>query len=211
MNIVITGASRGIGYEVAKLFSSKGDNHIVAIARNDSKLLELQNECLSLNTKAQVHPIAFDLEKTGRVKDHLLTEIQKTIKNIDLIINNAGLLINKPFDKLSETEISSMIQLNLTAPALIIQALLPLMNKPGHIVNISSMGGFQGSQKFPGLAIYSAAKAGLASLTECLAEEYKNSGLVFNCLAIGCYAKHSLVIKPLLKLLRWLNSLWILH
>jgi short-subunit dehydrogenase len=185
MNIVITGASRGIGYEVAKLFCCNGDNHVVAIARNGSKLNELQNECLRLNTLAHVYPIAFDLEKISSTKDELLAEIQKTISYIDIVINNAGLLINKPYNELSEMEISRMIQLNLTAPAILIQALLPIMNKPGHFVNISSMGGFQGSQKFPGLAIYSAAKAGLASLTECLAEEYKNSGLAFNCLAIG--------------------------
>ena len=94
-------------------------------------------------------------------------------------------LINKPFEKLSISDMNRMLQLNLAAPAQLIQCLLPIIKKPSHIVNISSMGGFQGSQKFPGLSIYSAAKAGLASLTECLAEEYKGSGISFNCLAIG--------------------------
>jgi NAD(P)-dependent dehydrogenase (short-subunit alcohol dehydrogenase family) len=78
-----------------------------------------------------------------------------------------------------------MIHVNLSAPARLIQCLLPMMKKGSHVVNISSMGGFQGSQKFPGLSIYSATKAGLASLTECLAEEYKGTGISFNCLALG--------------------------
>jgi len=185
MNIIITGASRGIGYEVAKIFAAKGDNHIVAIARNEQKLQALKKACLTMNGKVNIYPITFDLENIDLMKDKLLTDIQKNIGSIDIIINNAGLLINKPFEKLTIAEISRMVQLNLTAPALFIQTLIPLMNKPGHIVNISSMGGFQGSQKFPGLTIYSATKAGLASLTECLAEEYKNSGLKFNCLALG--------------------------
>jgi short-subunit dehydrogenase len=185
MNIIITGASRGIGYEVSKLLLSMSNCHIVAIARNNSKLYELQNECIRLNAKSQLYPIAFDLENTNLIESKLLNEIRRKVSSIDIIINNAGLLINKPFNELNEVEISRMIKLNLTTPAVLIKTLLPYMNKPGHILNISSMGGFQGSQKFPGLAIYSAAKAGLASLTECLAEEFKNSGLVFNCLAIG--------------------------
>jgi len=185
MNILITGASRGIGYETAKRFAAIGDNIIVVIARNESKLKELKNECAVENSETQLFPIVFDLEDANSYKDGLVAEIKKYISTIDIVINNAGLLINKPFDKLTDSDIDRMIQLNLTSPVKLIKSLLPLMNRPGHIVNISSMGGFQGSQKFPGLAVYSAAKAGLASLTECLAEEYKNTGLVFNCLAIG--------------------------
>lgn len=185
MNIIITGASRGIGYETAKRFAAIGDNNIVIIARNESKLKELKNECDRENTKSQLFPIVFDLEDSNSYKDVLVVEIKKYISTIDIVINNAGLLINKPFDKLTDNDIDRMIELNLTSPTKLIKSLLPLMNRPAHIINISSMGGFQGSQKFPGLAVYSAAKAGLASLTECLAEEYKNTGLVFNCLAIG--------------------------
>jgi len=185
MNIIITGASRGIGFEIVKQLSANADNNIIAIARNDSKLRELKDMCISENIHAHVYPIKFDLENMDLFEIRLLADIQNHISSIDILINNAGLLINKPYEQLTEEEINRMIQLNLTAPAILIKTLLPLMNKPGHIVNISSMGGFQGSQKFPGLVIYSAAKAGLASLTECLAEEYKNTGLVFNCLALG--------------------------
>jgi 3-oxoacyl-[acyl-carrier protein] reductase len=185
MNILITGASRGIGFETAKRMASIGNNSIVAIARHEPKLQDLKKACIHENAKARFFPIVFDLETPEPFENNLLIEIKKYINNIDIVINNAGLLINKPFDRLSDTDMNRMIQLNLMAPAKLIKSVLPLMNKPGHIVNISSMGGFQGSQKFAGLAIYSAAKAGLATLTECLAEEYKGTGLVFNCLALG--------------------------
>ncbi len=185
MNIIITGASRGIGFETAKLFAASGENNIVAIARNETNLKELKDACIQGNMKTRIFPIVFDLEKTELYDKILLKEIKNCVDNVDILINNAGLLINKPFEKLSNSEMNSMLQVNLAAPALLIQCLLPIMVRPCHIVNISSMGGFQGSQKFPGLTIYSAAKAGLASLTECLAEEYKGSGLTFNCLAIG--------------------------
>ncbi len=185
MNIIITGASRGIGFETAKRFAANANNNVVAIARNKTNLERLRSACIRENPKARLFPIVFDLEKTELYDSILIKEIKNCIGEVDILINNAGLLINKPFEKLSNSDINRMLQLNLAAPAQLIQCLLPIMKKPSHIVNISSMGGFQGSQKFPGLAIYSAAKAGLASLTECLAEEYKGSGLTFNCLAIG--------------------------
>lgn len=185
MNIIITGASRGIGFEVARRFAAIGDNNILAIARNKANLEELKNVCARENSESLIIPIAFDLEKTDLYESVLMKDIETCFGEVDILINNAGLLFNKPFEKLSKSEINRMIQLNLTAPTHLIQCFLPIMRKPSHVVNISSMGGFQGSQKFPGLSVYSAAKAGLASLTECLAEEYKESGISFNCLAIG--------------------------
>jgi NAD(P)-dependent dehydrogenase (short-subunit alcohol dehydrogenase family) len=78
-----------------------------------------------------------------------------------------------------------MFSVNTKAPFLIVKALLPYFNKPSHIVNISSMGGFQGSVKFSGLSLYSASKGALAILTECLAEELKEKDIKVNCLALG--------------------------
>ncbi|RPH29772.1 MAG: SDR family oxidoreductase [Bacteroidales bacterium] len=184
MNIIITGASKGIGFEVARKCAALGDNNIIAIARTEERLKNLKSACIRENIQAHLYPVVFDLEKLDSYES-LIKEIKNHFNEVDVLINNAGLLINKPFEKLSSSDISRMIQLNLSAPVHLIQSIIPLMKKPCHVVNISSMGGFQGSQKFPGLAIYSAAKAGLASLTECLAEEYKGSGLSFNCLAIG--------------------------
>lgn len=185
MNIIITGASRGIGFEVAKKLASISENKIIAIARNKEKLEVLQKTCIDNNKNSNLIPIVFDLVNTEQYENSLVKHIKSSFDKVDILINNAGYLVNKPFNKLSNADINGMIQVNLNAPARLIQCLLPMMKKGSHVVNISSMGGFQGSQKFPGLSIYSATKAGLASLTECLAEEYKGSGVSFNCLALG--------------------------
>lgn len=185
MNIIVTGASRGIGFEAAKQFASISDNKVIAIARNREKLETLRSTCINSNKKSNLIPMVFDLANTSQYEISLIKQIERHFDKVDILINNAGFLVNKPFEKLSYTDINSMVQVNLNAPALLIQCLLPFLKKGSHVVNISSMGGFQGSQKFPGLSIYSATKAGLASLTECLAEEYKDSGISFNCLALG--------------------------
>ncbi len=113
------------------------------------------------------------------------SEISKHFDKIDILVNNAGLLINKPFTLLSKSDMNSIFNVNFFGVALLIQNLLPKMNTNSHIVNIGSMGGFQGSSKFPGLSIYSASKAALANLSECLAEELKEQKISVNCLSIG--------------------------
>ena len=82
-------------------------------------------------------------------------------------------------------DVSQMFQSNFLGHVQMIQHIVPLMKESGHIVNISSMGGFQGSSKFPGLSAYSASKGALAILTECLAEELKDKNIKVNCLALG--------------------------
>lgn len=183
MNIVITGASRGIGFEVARKFASNGKHTIISIARNTNGLYNLKELCSK--TESQLVTIAFDLKHTDKYKTELLPLISNQVKQVDILINNVGYLINKPFGKLTIPEIEDMTTVNFISAATLIQTLLPLMAKGSHVVSISSMGGFQGSQKFPGLSIYSSTKAALASLTECLAEEYKENGIAFNCLALG--------------------------
>lgn len=177
MNIVITGASRGIGYQVAKLFSENKDHKIIAISRNKDKLEILQKE------SDNIVSIPFDLS-SNQYSD-LINQISNYVDKIDILINNAGLLINKPFKDISHSEMNDIFNVNFFSVALLIQNLLPLMNDNSHIVNIGSMGGFQGSSKFPGLAIYSASKAALANLSECLAEELKDQKISVNCLSIG--------------------------
>lgn len=187
MNIVITGGSRGIGFELAQRFAELGDNNIVAISRNESGLKDLKNACIRKNVQAHLYPIVFDLEKIVLYESELLPKIQQYFQHIDILINNAGLLINKPFESLSIEESLQMCSVNLLAPAQLTKVLLPLLRKgtTPHIVNISSMGGFQGSQKFKGLSMYSATKGALAVLTECLADELKDSKISVNCLALG--------------------------
>ena len=183
MNIIITGASRGIGYAIARKLSQDNSHKLVLISRSKEKLQSLLT--LNHDVDKRIYSIVFDLETTDNYNDYLIPEIKKYFDKVDIIINNAGFLINKPLIDLSDDEINRMVNVNLIAPAKLIKSIFPFMNKPSHIVNIGSMGGFQGSQKFSGLSMYSATKAGLASLTECLAEEFKGSGVSINCLALG--------------------------
>ncbi|MGE0076556.1 MAG: SDR family NAD(P)-dependent oxidoreductase [Bacteroidales bacterium] len=185
MNIVITGASRGIGFEIARLFAARENNNIFAIARSEQKLKDLKNACIKENIQAHLYPIVFDLEQTDKIESVLVPQIKQHVGKIDILINNAGLLVNKPFEHLGVDDINRMVNVNYIAAVNLTRSLLHSINRDGHVVNISSMGGFQGSQKFSGLSVYASSKAALASITECLAEEYNNTGISFNCLALG--------------------------
>lgn len=187
MNIVITGASKGIGFQLAKLFANDDDNTVISIARSESLLKELKNECIRQNLRNKLKLIVFDIENPKNVRNNLKNEILKHISSIDILINNAGYLVNKSFENFTIDEIHKTFNINLISHAVLIQDLIPLLkeSKLSHVVNISSMGGYQGSSKFPGLSFYSSSKAALANLTECLAEEFKNDQIKFNCLALG--------------------------
>jgi len=187
MNIVITGASKGIGSELVKIFTQNEENTVIGIARSENLLKELNNECIKLNAKSHFKPIVLDLENFNAIKTDLKNQIEKHINHVDILINNAGFLINKSFSETQIDEINKTLNVNLISPAILTQTLLPMLEKSKvkHVVNISSMGGYQGSSKFPGLSFYSASKAALASLTECLAEELKGNQIHFNCLALG--------------------------
>jgi NAD(P)-dependent dehydrogenase (short-subunit alcohol dehydrogenase family) len=170
MNILITGASRGIGLEVAKILSHK--HKIIAIARSIGKV-EVPG----------VISIPFDLEK-GNIRQELFPQIQKHFDTVDVLVNNAAMFVKKPFYKLTQEDFQKIFHVNVFAVAELTQVILSIM-KRGHVLNIASMGGVQGSMKFPGLAAYSASKGALITLTECLAEEYKNKNMVFNAIALG--------------------------
>jgi short-subunit dehydrogenase len=187
MVVIITGASRGIGFATARYFAGMRDTEIIALSRNSAGLGQLATECAGLNKTSVLHPLVFDLDKFLQDPSSLMRRLPSGLSHIDILINNAGMLINKPFHQVELEEMESVFRVNLFAPALLIKELLPLMGRKGttHVVNISSMGGFQGSMKFPGLAYYSASKASLACLTECLSGEYRDADIAFNCLALG--------------------------
>lgn len=184
MNIVITGASRGIGYQLAKTFAQTQGNKIFALARNRERLLKLQAEILESNPDCDFSYAAFDL-LSGKLKTDLIPEIKSRLQTVDVLINNAGALANKPFEELSDDDFDQVFGVNVKAVFSLTRELLPLLNENAHIVNLSSMGGFQGSAKFPGLSLYSASKAAVAVLSECLAEEFKERKIKVNALAIG--------------------------
>ncbi len=184
MNIIVTGAAKGIGFEVVKVLAKHKQNHIVAISRNGKALKELVADCLRLYPEAKVIPYEFDLTQF-EFYPFIVQRIETFIHTCDILVNNAGKLVNKPFEHFSAEEFDDTFNVNVKSPFLLIQALLPMLKKGAHVVNIGSIGGVQGSKKFPGLAAYSASKGALAILTEVLAEELSEKEITVNCLAIG--------------------------
>lgn len=184
MNIVISGASSGVGFEAVLELIGSGNHKIVALARSEDKLYKLQEIALALNPGCMLYTAQFDIVHDDYEND-LLPFIKERMGSVDVLINNAGSLINKSFMQTSQLDFVEMFQNNLLGHIKMIQHIAPLMPAKSHILNIGSMGGFQGSVKFPGLAAYSASKAALHALTECLAAEFADKQICVNCLALG--------------------------
>lgn len=184
MNIIITGASSGVGFEAVLEFILKNENRVIALARSEDKLQRLLDIASSLNPDCSLYPAKFDIVHDDYIGE-LLPFVEARLGTVDVLINNAGSLINKPFEDLAQLDFAEMLQSNLLGHVKMIQHILPLMNPGSHILNIGSMGGFQGSIKFPGLSAYSASKAALHTLTECLAYELESRQIKVNCLALG--------------------------
>lgn len=183
MNIVITGASQGIGFQTALAFASHSDHSVAAIARREKELMLLEKKCQKANPKTKIFTLPFDL-RSGKI-DYLRSEIQKHFAKVDVLINNAGALVNKSFEELNEEDFDLLFDVNVKSVFKLVKSLLPMFNPESHIINISSMGGYQGSAKFPGLSLYSASKGAVSVLTECMAEEFKDKSISVNCLALG--------------------------
>jgi len=182
MNYIITGAGKGIGFETVRQLSKLQGSRVVAISRNVEKLHELAKANNSL--VSEIIPLSFDIVN-GSIANNLIPFLTELDFKIDGLFNNAGALANKPFEQYADKDFSTVFRTNVEAPFRLIRDLLPFMNEGAHIVNAGSMGGVQGSAKFPGLALYSASKGALAILSECLAEELKDRKISVNCLAFG--------------------------
>ncbi|TAH02997.1 MAG: SDR family oxidoreductase [Sphingobacteriales bacterium] len=180
--IIITGASSGIGFETAIELAIKG-HKVLAIARNEEKLANLQKIVLSLNPNAQIYVLTFDIVSGN------YNELQQFIKltwgTFNILINNAGILINKPFLETTATDFANMFECNVLGHVNMTKNLFSIMDKHSHILNIGSMGGFQDSSKFEGLSAYSASKAALHNLTQCFSQELLRYQISVNCLALG--------------------------
>lgn len=173
-NVIITGTSRGIGYELALLFADAGHN-VLAISRNTPQALaDLPNvTCLSLDLT--------DETTAGEVNN----VIKSIWQHVDVVIHNAGALLLKPFEDITSNEFEYIYKVNVFGVAALNRVAIPLMNKGSHVVTVSSMGGVQGTMKFSGLAAYSSSKGAVITLSELLAEEYKERRIAFNVLALG--------------------------
>ena len=173
-NIIITGTSRGIGFELVKLFAREG-HQVLALSRNEEpvKNLNLPN----------VHSFPFDLGNSADFQK--LNDFLEEWHVVDVLINNAGRLLNKPFSETTSEEFEDVYKVNVFGVAEMTKTVLPMMGQEGHVVTVSSMGGVQGSLKFPGLSAYSSSKGAVITLTELLAEEHKETGPSFNVVALG--------------------------
>jgi NAD(P)-dependent dehydrogenase (short-subunit alcohol dehydrogenase family) len=181
MNIIITGGSRGIGRQIALSFSEDRDSRILITGRDEKAMVETAESAANEN----ITWFRTDFSTGNGQLKFLVDHINAEFSIVDILINNAGVLVNKSFSDLKDDEIRLMMEINYFAPVFLTRTLLPLMRKGSHILNISSMGGFQGSTKFNGLSCYSASKAAIASFTECLANELSGTGISVNCLALG--------------------------
>ncbi|MFT7344018.1 MAG: 3-oxoacyl-[acyl-carrier protein] reductase [Lentimonas sp.] len=174
-NIVVFGTSRGIGKEVVLQLAQNPENKIYAFSRKKCKEFEGKNNVVFHALDLQSPSLKIELENA-------LQDCEK----IDFALNNAGHLVSKAFLDLTGEDIQACYDVNVLGVMKCTQVLVPKMAfKGGHILNISSMGGFQGSVKFAGLSAYSTSKAAICSFTELFSEEYKESKIAMNCLCLG--------------------------
>ena len=170
--ILVSGTSSGIGYEIC-LKALKLKYKVISVSRNSKPLENIKGiDCYSV-----------DITDNDQL-NNLVESLKSKKVNIDFLINNAGHLKNETFDKTSYESFKETYDVNVFGLAQITRLLLPIINKSGHVINISSIGGVNGSKKFPGLSVYSSSKAAVIALTEVLAEEFPN-GPSFNVLALG--------------------------
>src|SRR6056297_252881 len=174
-NVIITGSSRGIGFEMTQLFANAG-HKVLALSRNVVPISEVKHK--------NIQAFPFDISSVSEL-EKLANVLKTEWKQVNVLINNAGKLVNKPFLETTTEEFKAVYYVNVFGVAAITKVVLPFMNKEGHVVTVSSMGGVQGSAKFPGLSAYSSSKGAVITMTELWAEEFKETGPSFNVLALG--------------------------
>ncbi len=175
---IVTGASRGIGRATAEALAMKGCR-VIAVARSEKPLAALEQEF-----EDSIDSFACDLTKASQL-EKLVDYIKENYRKIDILINNAGALINKPFEKLLRADWLYLFEANVLTAVELTKSVLTLLSENSHIVNISSMGGFQGSKKFAGLSAYSSMKGAVSILSEALAAEFAEQKIKVNALCIG--------------------------
>lgn len=180
--VIITGASRGIGRATVRSLVFEHGAQVLALARDHAALVSLAKECAAGPGRVEVATV--DLARDTAV-DLVLSSVAG--RKVRALIHNAGVLHNQPMGQHRQQDLDRTFTVNVVAPLLLSQALANQLagDPPGHVVHISSMGGFQDSVKFPGLVGYSASKAALACVSQCLAEEFRDRGIRSNCLALG--------------------------
>lgn len=179
--VLITGASSGLGMELAKLFAADGSD-LVLVARREERLQELAEELKSEND-IEVHVLPKDLSKKSAPKE-IFSHLKKEKIQIDVVVNNAGFGNKGHIADLGIDLQLDMIQVNLVALTHLTRLFIPGIIERGYggILNVGSLAGFQPG---PNLAVYFATKAYVLSFTEALAEEISNPNIKISCLAPG--------------------------
>jgi 3-oxoacyl-[acyl-carrier protein] reductase len=172
--VIVTGAGKGIGYALVQRFLVDPDFLVIGISRKIAALEALQNKNLKI--------IQGDLVLNYQ---NILDQIKQLSPFVTHLVNNAALVHNGSIEETTDDQLDRVMQTNFHAPYKLIRDLSAYFLPQSHIVNISSMSGFQGSKKFKGLSLYSASKAALATLAECVAEEWSSRKVYCNCLALG--------------------------
>ncbi len=186
MKILITGASRGVGAQLAILLA-RDKHRLFLLARNQRALIGVCQTCNAIAGEEVAIPLVFDLKDLLEDECNFLEHLKQYTTSLDVLVNNAGFLMNRDFEKITTSISRSVFDVNYFGPEALIRVCLPMLkaSSEASVINITSMGAVQGSVKFPGLSVYSASKGALAILTECLAEELKSDGIRVNALAFG--------------------------
>ncbi len=173
-HIIVTGTSRGIGLETVKILAGRGHKILAVSRKKSTELAALPNvTCLEKDLTVEA-----DLQQ-------VVAYVATQWGHVDILINNAGALVNKPFEEITQEEFEWVYKVNVFGLARLVQLCIPYFMVNSHVVTISSMGGVQGTMKFGGLAAYSSSKGAVIILSELLAEEYKEKGIAFNVIALG--------------------------
>jgi acetoacetyl-CoA reductase/3-oxoacyl-[acyl-carrier protein] reductase len=178
--VFVTGASRGIGKSIAIKFLESGYNVAIGYLENKSLADELARKYDTIGVKVDI--------SSRRSIQNALQEAKKYFnKEVDILINNAAIAQEKPFETITDGDWDKMMEVNLRGPFVFCQEVLPYMRnqKWGRIVNISSIGGVWGGFN---QVHYAAAKAGLINLTKSLARIYSKDGITVNAVAPGLVA-----------------------
>lgn len=171
--LIVTGTSRGIGNSIVHLAVKQG-----------YKVYALSRKIKSLSKSGLMHPLKVNLSDEKDLDSFAALLKSENVK-VDALINNAGAFLNRPFLETSKEDFEKIYKVNVFGLASITRKILPFIASNGHVLNISSMGGVDGSSKFPGLSAYSSSKGAVNILTELLSEEFKDKGPAFNALALG--------------------------
>lgn len=182
--VFITGVSRGIGYELFLQSAKQTNVEVIGVSRNADSLSALRKVCQERgysNYTLYRHDITAE-----ELPQDLLGQLNQ-LGRVDVLFNNAGALVNKPFMEITQADWMRCYITNVYGPHRLIQLLYPFLveARQAHIVNIGSMGGVQGASKFPGLSAYTSSKAALIGLSECLAVEFAETRIRVNTVNLG--------------------------